>query len=362
MIKGLKGFYFDVIEGRGGIPGSLFRLFLRFLSLFYGIAIKLRDIFYYFGFSEVNEAGVPIFSVGNITCGGTGKTPMVIYLAKYLVNIGRRPAILMRGYGRSSRGMRILSDGKKVYLNPREGGDEAYMIAESLPNIPIILGKNRVVSGDFACSRFRIDSIILDDGFQYRGFRDKYDIVLIDVTNPFSNGVLIPGGFLREPKRSLKRANLIVLTRCNQVDEAVIRGIRSDIEKTNPHCSILLSVHEPESIIRLSDGEKLPIDRFNPREIVALSSIANPSSFHKSLKSLGFKINKIITESDHYFYSKRDISSLDRSFPVLTTQKDAVKLNGFDRSLLDNVYYLKIVFKIIKGQEIWQKRIEQLLS
>ncbi len=362
MAEGLRRFYFDVIEGKMGILGSVVRLFLKFLSLFYWIAIGLREVFYHFGFFRVGEAGVPIFSVGNITCGGTGKTPMVICLARDLLNIGRNPAVLMRGYGRSSRGMQILSDGKRVYLTPREGGDEAYMIAESLPDIPVILCKNRLVSGDFAQRKFGVDSIILDDGFQYRGFKDKFEIVLIDATNPFSNGVLIPGGFLRETKGSLKRADIIVLTRCNQVEDAVVKGIKSDIEDINPNCPILLSMHENESMIRLTDGKKFPIDRFSRRDIVALSSIANPFSFYKSLTNQGFNIKKTITQSDHYFYSKKDISDLDRSLPVITTQKDAVKLSGFDKSLLENIYYIKIVFKIIQGQEIWQERIRQALS
>jgi tetraacyldisaccharide 4'-kinase len=313
--------------------------------------------------------------VGNITWGGTGKTPAVIMIVKLLKEMGKRVAILSRGYRRNKKTkIAIVSDGEKIILSSREAGDEPYLLAKNLPGIPIIVGKRRIDSGKYAIERFGSEVLVLDDGFQYWPLKRDLDIVTIDSLNPYGNGYLIPRGQLREPISHLSRADVFLLTRANLVSREDLQGITGDLERFSPQAKILESVHQPEYLQGLFAGEKKGLDFIRERRVVAFSSIGNAYSFEKTLEELGAKIIKIFQFPDHHNYNQKDLqeieavcrSRLEKGEAILvTTEKDGVRLKESISPEADRVpreiWILKVKLEIIRGKEEWLTKIDSYL-
>lgn len=364
------------INNERGKIYSLFRSLFFILSRFYYLAIKLRWLVYKLGVLPRTRLPCATISVGNITWGGTGKTPAVIMIAKMLREMGKRVAILSRGYGRSKKKDKknripIVSDGKRLILPPREAGDEPYLLARNLPDVPIIVGKNRIRGGKYAIEKFTSEVIVLDDGFQYWPLNRDIDIVIIDCLNPYGNGHLIPRGSLREPISHLSRADVFLLTRANFISRDDLQRITGDLRRLNPQSTILESVHRPKYLRGTFSGERKSLDFIRDEKIVAFSSIGNPYSFEKTLGELGAKIVKIFRFPDHHDYQRNDLreiesackNKLDKGEVIaVTTEKDGVRLervisSGSDRALRE-IWILKIELEIIRGKEEWQRKIE----
>ena len=309
--------------------GILFCL-LRFCSLFYGIGSSLKNLLYDKKILNPQKLDAYVISVGNLTTGGVGKTPIVAEIAKYLTRKGERVAIISRGYGGklSNKQINLISDGEKIYYNARLSGDEPHWLANNTKAV-VITSKNRVKASEFAINNFGVNYIILDDGFQHRKLYRDLDIVLMDNEKQFGNEYQLPAGPLRETKTSIKRANCIVIVSKNLNHDNAERITRKTEKELN--IKTFLCKIEPDSVYNIKTNEILS----QGQEAIAMSAIGQPEQFFNFLND--YIIKEKIVFDDHHLYVKEDIPS--NEIPVITTEKDAVKLKCFD---FDNIYALKL--------------------
>ena len=373
MKKVIADFYLACVSNERGKVLSLFRSLFFILSQFYYLAIKGRWLIYKLGAIPRTKIPCSVISVGNITWGGTGKTPAVAMIAGLLQEMGKRVTILSRGYGskREKGNILVVSDGKKVIPSSLEAGDEPYFLSRNLPGVPVIVGKNRIKSGKYAIDRFATEVLVLDDGFQYWRLKRDLDIVTVDCSNPYGNGYLIPRGPLREPISHLSRADIFILTRADLVSRNDLDRIIGDLERLNRDSLILESVHRPKCLENLVSGEKKSLDFIRDRRVVAFSSIGNPYSFEKTLEGLEAEIVKVFHFPDHHNYDPSDLREIDaacgtgvekRDTVAVTTEKDGVRLERImstkAKGLFQEVWILKVELEIIRGKEKWLEKIE----
>jgi tetraacyldisaccharide 4'-kinase len=271
-----------------------------------------------------------VISVGNITAGGTGKTPTVIWLASLLRDSGRSVCVVSRGYKRkNSSGCRVVSDGKKMILGKRMSGDEPYLMARTLKDVPVIVGKNRYAAGLMAVEKFQPDTIVLDDGFQYVGLNRDIDVLCINALNPFGNGMLLPAGYLREPLKNIARADAFVITRCDRVAAARLSEIEAVLDKYRKSGSCVFHASFEKNIIY--KNEILGPDSLAGKNVIAVSGIAVPEDFENTLRDTGVKVLVHRKYHDHYFFKDRDLAKFledaaEFQAIILTTSKDASRL------------------------------------
>lgn len=322
-----------------GFSATFARWCLALVSAFYGAIVRLRRFLYRSQIWEPARAPIPVISVGNLTVGGTGKTPCVEMIAQFLSDEGWQVGILSRGYG-SASGV----------------NDEALVLEENLPNVPHLQGPNRSELLQIAIEELEREVIVLDDGFQHRRLQRHLDVVLLDAVNPWGYGWLLPRGLLREPRSFLRDADVIVVTKSDQVSEGAIAELLTSIRRIAPAVPVCLAIHEPVGWVN-AFGEWRPVDSWTDRPAAAFCGVGNPSSFRKSLEALSVSILQWKTFPDHHDYSRSDLEKLDAwaaNLPddgiVLTTQKDLVKLHISeigDRPL----WALRIAFRVVHGQE-----------
>ncbi len=325
-----------IMKGEEGKKIFLFSFFLSVISLLYGGVVKLREIFYKKGILKSERLPCKIISVGNITVGGTGKTPMVIYLARLTERLGYKTVILSRGYkGKAEKNGGIVSDGKTIFMNPEMAGDEPYMMALKLKNIPVVVGRNRFKAGISADKIFKPDVIILDDAFQHLKLKRDIDLVLLDCCFPFGNKHLLPRGILREPLSALLRSNAFIMTRYNTDFQS--DSMTSGILKNKP---VFKSFHIPyiHKIVKSGPtlSEKITFDfEYNILKgcnIFSFSGIAQNNQFRSSLERFECNIAGYIDFPDHHFYSDDDLKMISESAKslnadfIVTTEKDYVRI------------------------------------
>ncbi|HBE72654.1 MAG TPA: tetraacyldisaccharide 4'-kinase [candidate division Zixibacteria bacterium] len=302
-------------------------------SLPYALAVAARNGLYDLGLARVKRAGIPVVSVGNITAGGTGKTPFTLMLAALLSRSGRRVAIVSRGYRREkgAKGPLLVSDGREIRCPAAEAGDEPYLMARKLlgSGAMVIVGADRVKSAGLA-RELKADIVVLDDGFQHRRLHRNINIVLLDSRRPFGNGLRLPAGMLRESPGSLKRADALVLTRAG--DEGEPPGLR---KRLRPGVPVFRSRHVPESLVEIQDwrrGKTGGPGRPVHGEVLLFSGIANPGSFEQSAEAVGLKVGGHVRFPDHHRYRPTDLGRIESAGAgfeaAVTTEKDAVRLPG----------------------------------
>jgi tetraacyldisaccharide 4'-kinase len=322
-----------------------------------------------------------VISVGNLTVGGTGKTPVVEMLARALQQGGRRVAILSRGYKSVPRPLplrildkltrnkspfvpRVVSDGVSLLLNSRTAGDEPFMLANNLRGVMVLTHRDRVKSGIYAINEFQADTLILDDGFQYVKMRHGIEIVLVDRTAPFGNEHMLPRGTLREPPANIRRATHIFLTKCDGSDNS---AIIDRIRRFNRTADIIECTHRPKHLKNFLTGEIKSLEFLKGLKVGSLCGIAVPESFESALRSLGAEVELTQSYADHHRYSLKEIErflrrcarrSLDA---VLTTEKDAVRIPRIMDPELP-VYYMRVEIEILAGQENWQSFVDRLIK
>jgi tetraacyldisaccharide 4'-kinase len=310
----------------------------------------------------------PVISIGNITWGGSGKTPMTIEVAKYILSLGKMPVILSRGYARKNKKIKnvIVRDKDRLVSNISDSGDEPYMMAK-LVNCPIIIGADRFESANLA-KQFNPDIFILDDGFQHWKLQRDLDIVCINALNPFGNGMTIPSGILREKKSALKRAKIVAVTNCNLANRDKIHSIRQEVFKITNELPIEVSCQNHEIINMCNNSVVKDIDSFRKGNLfVVMSAIGSPDNFVNTVINLGLKIKGKIIFSDHHKYQKKDIieilNSLNGNEKIITTAKDAVKISEVtDVKMQQNIYVLNISLTFDNGREVFEKEINSLLG
>ncbi len=318
------------------------------LGHLYNLILKARSAMYRQGITRSHDLGVPVISVGNLTVGGTGKTPLVAFVAQVLAENGRKVCILTRGYKRENPNERILvSDGQNILAEVKQSGDEPYELAQKLLGIAaVIADKDRTAAGLWAKEDLGSDAFVLDDGFQHFQLKRSLDLVTVDTTDPFGNGWLLPQGTLREPVENLARAGAVILTRANLADPSSPNGpngvdaLKAKVQGLAPAAAVFTSQNKTSNIIPLAKlfGEKetVPITSLLPKtRTLAFCAIGNPDSFFRQLMAEGFELAGTNKFPDHYKYSERDVSTLNElarkwnADILLTTVKDAVKLKNF---------------------------------
>ncbi len=335
------------MSGRsGGVGAALRRGGLRLASLPYGLAVAARNRAFDRGWKQVVRAAVPVVSVGNLTVGGTGKTPCVEYVARFFRERELRAAILSRGYG-------------------AEGGrnDEAMVLEENLPDVPHLQGPDRAQLAAAAVEELESEVLVLDDGFQHRRLARDLDVVLIDATNPWGYGHLLPRGLLRESPRGLRRAGVVVLTRRDQVEPSALNRLREDVARLAPGVPVAEATHRP---VDLGNGAaSKALETLRGRSVAAFCGLGNPEAFRRTLLSLGADVVAFRTYEDHHAYTRADVDDL-RAWAVrlatdcvvVTTQKDLVKLRLPDLAGRE-LWALRIRLDVGAGKEQFDRKLEE---
>lgn len=305
------------------------------LCWLYGIAIWIRNYCFMIGMFKQKRLPCTVISVGNIVVGGTGKTPAAAVIAKLLQKKGFRVAILLRGYKRrSGEGITFVSDGENRLCSREECGDEADMLTRQLTEIPIVVGKQRYLTGKAALDHFKSDVLILDDGFQHQQLARDLDILTLDATQPYGTGALLPIGSLREPTTTIQRANMILLTRTDVVD-INIEDLKAELNRLAPNTPILESVHQPTSLYWLNHTDKhptMPIENLTGKRLLAVCGIGNPDAFVATLEKYNPEAVELFAFPDHHVYTESDLQQIQHEMKkyeaewIVTTQKDEQKL------------------------------------
>jgi len=371
----------NVILGRDNTPkAKVLRIFLHLLSKLYTGIVQMRLWLFRRRYLRDHHLGCVVISIGNLTVGGTGKTPVVEIFAKALQKGGRNVAILSRGYksqrkkvkrgwrrrlvfrNRGQEPPRVVSDGGKVLLSSLESGDEPYMLANNLPGVPVVVDKNRVKGGLHAIRHFNADTLLLDDGLQYLRLSHQIDVVLVDRTAPFGNEYLLPRGTLREPPPNLRRADYIFLTKCNgESNEELVKRLRC----YNRTAEIIECTHSPRYLEDVYTGERKPLSLLDGKYVGAISGIAVPDSFESGLRRLNANVEVVVRYTDHYRYTERDVREfidrcVDRDMDmVVTTEKDAVRFPVLEHSDLP-VYFLRVEIEILGGAGNFEQCIRRI--
>lgn len=368
-----------ILNKRHGFRASLLRVILRALSFIYLAIVQVRLYLYRNRILKEHQLGCLVISIGNLTVGGTGKTPVVEKFARALQRGGRKVAILSRGYKSIDKRRkkswlerlidqntpdppRIVSDGKNVLLDSATAGDEPYMLASNLRGVAVVVDKDRVKAGRHAIKELDVDTLLLDDGLQYLHLKHRLDIVLVDRQAPFGNEHLLPRGTLREPPRNIRRASYILITKCNgESNDALIQRIR----RFNRTAEIIECAHRPLYLQHVYRDERLPLDYLQDLYIASLCGIAAPESFESGLRSLGAKIELSRHFADHHRYSEKELRTfLQRCVKrdvhaIITTEKDAVRLPKID-PLPVPIYYLRVEIEILTGHETWDHCVKRI--
>src|SRR6266404_4194091 len=380
LLENLATFGLEVIlEDRPGPRAALLRTVLLGCSKIFAVAIKFRGFLYNVRILRDATLGVQVIAIGNLTTGGTGKTPVVEKFARELRDEGRNVAILSRGYRSKPPPIhqwllnkillrddttppRVVSDGRSLLLDSEMAGDEPYMLASNLKDVVVLVDKDRVKSGRYAIEKFACDTLLLDDGFQYWKLRGRrQDIVLIDCQQPFGNERLLPRGTLREPPSELVRANVIFITK----SDGNTAELRRRIEQFNPNAGIIECIHHPLYLEDLFTGQRLGIEYLKARKIAALSGIAQPESFQQSLVLLGADLVYARKFADHHRFTQQEVlNAINRSKKkqadaIITTQKDAVRFPKLDRRDLP-IYFMRVEIKILSGANDFQDCVQKI--
>jgi tetraacyldisaccharide 4'-kinase len=330
------------------------------LSLPYRLIINFRNWLYDHKILQEEKLSCPVISVGNITVGGTGKTPCVIMLAQMLQEDGFRPVILSRGYGsKSIKPVNIVSDGRNILLDSAITGDEPFLIAQSLRGIPVITGHQRIVTGKAGINQFGANVLICDDAFQHRQIFRDINLVLLDSQSPLGNNHILPRGRLREPLIGLSRASAFVLTRTDETQQ--INNTISKLAQAG-NIPIFQSIHKPKDVIKGDYSSQWPISNLQGKRVCAFCGIAKPDSFKKTLLTAEAQVLSFDIFPDHHQYSQNELEKIKTKFIdrradfLITTQKDGARLQEFPE-FLDMIYMLCVEMAIIPSRELFEKFI-----
>lgn len=299
------------------------------MSWLYGLAVTLRNAAYDTGLFSASDAGVPVISIGNITAGGTGKTPVTADAAHTLLAAGIPAAVVSRGYGRRTAGTVVVSDGRNLLATADEGGDEPVLLAASVPGLVVIADEDRVRGARLAVERFGVRCVLLDDGFQHRRLKRDLDIVLMNEQRPPFVTALLPAGYRREPLSRFARAQAVMVTKSRSPEAAAALLSRPELSHALHRFT---ASYEGDGVTDIVTGERRPLDALRGLPVAALCGIAEPEGFLHALTAAGADVTERTVFADHHRYTEADVRSVreraERSGArlVMTTEKDAVKL------------------------------------
>lgn len=365
--EALEVYLYKLVHGEEpGILAVVLLGLLRIFSLIYGWGVEITLYLYKTGILRQHKLDCQVISLGNITVGGTGKTPTAQRLATIIRDMGYRVVILNRGYRAGWTGeVGLVSDGYKSYMTVTEAGDEAYLLAKSLPGIAVVIGKNRILTGQYAVKELKADIIILDDGYQHWQLARDLDIVLIDSLNIFGNNFLLPRGTLREPLANLARAQAFLLTKVDQSRDDARDIIHGTLARYNDQALVVESIHQPKCFVEIEEWYKgvritnVALDTISNQKVLALSAIGNPTSFEQTIIDIGVAEVCGVRYADHHDYTMSEMQHImqravdENVYALITTEKDAVKIPAefihSERPL--PLYVLSIAVHFTEGYE-----------
>lgn len=380
--ENIEQYFIEIIRNRRHAPLDLMMRGVLFVaSRFYRRAIQFRIWLYDNRIVRNRAIGCLVVSIGNLSCGGTGKTPVVEVFAKTLSQKGRKVAVLSRGYRSRDRSLlaklrhkfsskkrevppRVVSDGSKLLLDSVSAGDEPFMLASNLKNVVVLVDKDRVKAGLYAIDEFQTDTLILDDGFQYLNLKAHINILLVDSTAPFDNHHVLPLGLLREPVKNIRRADYIFLTKSDGSPK--LRHLKSFLQRHNRRAEIIECCHKP---VHLEDvyekGRRSPLALMRGKRIAAVSGIACPASFDEFLSRLGGHIVLKRHFADHHRFRQQELidfinEAKDKGAEIImTTEKDAVRMPRLDRRDIP-ILFLRVEIDILSGKESFDQCISRI--
>ena len=346
--------------------------FLRGLSYVYGFGARVNLWLYEAGILTTRKLDCCVISIGNITVGGTGKTPTAQRVAMMIKNMGYRVVILNRGYrSHWNKPLGVVSDGEKIYMTSYEAGDEAYLMAKMMPGVPVVIGKNRDVTGSYAVEKLQAEVIIMDDGYQHWQLKRDLDIVLVDTLNMFGNGCLLPRGILREPLNHLDRADMFLFTKSDQSSQLTRTSLTDNIRRYNMEAPIVECIHHAKEFVEIADWYKgiqqnrLPLEDLKGKRVMVFSAIGNPSSFEQNVSGCGLEIVEAIRYPDHHDYGMLEMQYIGEraselnADALITTGKDAVKIPTefiyFNRDI--PLYVMNMDIMVTRNEEIFDKKL-----
>lgn len=352
---------------------------LRQLSRIYKALLQLRLFLYEKGIMRMQTLGCQVISVGNLTVGGTGKTPVVEAFARELSREGRRVAILSRGYKKweppfpqrllnrvtfreKRMPPRVVSDGNELLLNSKMSGDEPYMLASNLPDVVVLVDKDRVKSGRYAINKLDCDTLILDDGFQYLRLGHRLEIALVDRTNPFANDEILPRGLLREPAKNIRRADFIFITKSNGIGS---EELRARLRKLNPDAEIVECKHEVRHLTNVYTREQEELSYLKGRKVAVVSGIAEPRGFESEVRKAGAEPVRIWRFADHHRFGQQEIIDIINAAKelgaeaIITTEKDAVRFPRIERIDVP-VFFMRVDIAIVSGADDFKACIARI--
>jgi tetraacyldisaccharide 4'-kinase len=363
----------------GEVPCLLTHTVLLCLSLIYGLITSIRSALYAACVLRSKKISAKVISVGNITAGGSGKTPVTMLLAKALAVKGKKVAILSRGYNRDSVGLGVVSDGDDILLSPKDSGDEPYQMALNLLEygIPVIVAKNRFDAAELAIRSYKADTLILDDGFQHRALARDLDIVLLDKGRGLGSGYLLPRGPLRESLSALRRADLFLLK--GSLDDTPADSQKDSPDGSNKDSNSKLNfnnlkldkpafdfTYAPTLLKNINGKGRETVASLKGKKVTIVSGIADPKSFIRTLESLGAIIDNCITYPDHHWYTEKDLEEVriaalsTNSDMIITTEKDAVRLRCLETGMM-KIRALHVE-PIIEGKEDFLKLVNEFID
>ena len=378
-VANLQTYFIDLVHDKEvrGLWRRLIMTVFYLFSLIYGQLVNLKLSMYHIGWFKKERLTCFVISLGNVTVGGTGKTPTAQHLAREIRDMGYRVAILNRGYRAKWRGaVGIVSDGHALKMDAETAGDEAFMLAKHLPNVPVLIGPERAVTGRYAIEHFGAQVAILDDGYQHWQLERDMDILLVDAVNVFGNGYLLPRGTLREPLSHIDRADVCLMTKVDQAAPGAIEYIWETFRSYNQDGLILESIHQPRQFVRLADWYEdiaaggVPVTELRGKKVLAVSAIGNPASFEQTLADLGIEIVESMRYPDHHDYGEKDMAEvLYRAETlgveaIIITEKDAVKVPGdvVRAKWRIPMYVISVEVTFQKGQEAFFSTLKEALA
>ncbi|WP_295712818.1 tetraacyldisaccharide 4'-kinase [uncultured Mitsuokella sp.] len=378
-ITNFQTYFIDLVHSKevDGIFPNIIMGILYVFSLIYGLLVNIKLAGYKYGVFKKEKLDCFVISLGNVTVGGTGKTPTAQRLARDIRDMGYRVVILNRGYRAKWHGeVGIVSDGRRLHMDAAEAGDEAYMLAKHLPEVPVLIGAERAKTGRYAMEHFGAEVAILDDGFQHWQLMRDLDILLVDAVNVFGNGYILPRGTLREPISHISRADICLMTKVDQAAAGSCDYIRETVHRYNPQARIVESIHQPRCFIPLTEwyvnisSQGIDIAKMRGKRIMAVSAIGNPASFEQTLSDLGAVIIESLRYPDHHDYAMSEMTDIFQQAEnagaeaIVITEKDAVKIPAdvAREKWSIPIYVICVEVTFQKGSEGLHEMLQQRLA
>ena len=350
---------------------------LRAMSYIYSFGLQTKLWMFKTGILSARKLDCCVISIGNITVGGTGKTPTAQRVAMMIKKMGYRVAILNRGYhSHWDKPIGVVSDGEKIYMTSYEAGDEAYLMAKMMPGIPVVIGRRRDVTGSYAVENLNAEVIVMDDGFQHWRLKRDMDIVLVDTQNLFGNGVMLPGGVMREPLSHLNRADIFLFTRSDRSSKLTRELLEESIRRYNTKAPIVESIHHAKEFVEITEWHKgiqrnpLPLEELKGKKVIVFSAIGNPLSFEQNVSGCGLDIVEAIRYPDHHDYGMLEMQYIDerarelQAEALITTGKDAVKIPTefiyYNREI--PLYVMNMDILITRNEEAFDRKLKETVE